>query len=64
MAETAAPTRRANIDSPAEYALYALALNRPDLFEEAERFFGSMLAEDQHTVRRVKALMAASAQTA
>lgn len=46
------------INSAVEYALYALALRCPDMFEEAERFGGwAMLAEDHAALARVKALM-------
>jgi hypothetical protein len=45
------------IDTPAEYALYWLVLNRPDVIAEAERSRGiGMLANDQDAARRVKAL--------
>lgn len=47
------------IDTPAEYALYWLALNHPDVIAEAERTRGTaMLANDQSALRAVKALMA------
>jgi hypothetical protein len=51
--------RRPGVTSGAEYALYWLAVNKPAVFEEAERFVGGMLAEDQYAIRRVKAVLAA-----
>jgi hypothetical protein len=45
------------INSPAEYGLYALAYERPDLFKEAEEFKGAMLAERTSLAERVKALL-------
>jgi hypothetical protein len=48
------------IDTPAEYALYWLAIFRPDILDAAERSEGSkMIAEDQHAAQRVKALTGA-----
>lgn len=44
------------ITNGVEYALYALAIKNPSLFQEAERFGGGM-AEDQTAARRVRDLL-------
>lgn len=51
------------IGSGAEYALYWLAVNRPDVLAEAERFPCAMLAEHRDAERRVKELLDRHART-
>ncbi len=55
LSEENAPSR--TVDTPVEYALYALAVHYPVLFREAEQFVGGMLANDQDALRCVKALL-------